>query len=144
MGKVGLVENKESSRERLSVLPLPFTIFISVYVSLGVPLDRISEFEREILTGQPRISIHLAQAMRPEDVIAVLLFIASEKTREAAVEGLQIQSDWRMLGCYGFSSTVGKVIAVPQVNYHPPQTGQSPASKVLTRHSLSVSLVLGT
>ena len=57
-----------------------------------------------------------------------------------AVTGYKSTVRWRMLGCHGLSPTVGGIVAVPLVSYRPSQAGQPLTSKMLTRHSLPVSM----
>lgn len=105
------------------------------------PLDPISEGKRGILTnGQPRISIHCGQAMRPGEASPVSLLAVTKATREAAVMSDKSRVNWRTLRCYGLSPTVGGINEIILVSYRPPEAGQPPASKVLTHHSQPASL----
>lgn len=68
------------------------------------------EAERGILTtGHPRISIHSAQACALERSLQCRCS-SDNTTRETAVTSYKPRMDWRKLGCYGLSPTVGGII----------------------------------
>lgn len=77
---------------------------------LRIPIDYISEAERVIsATGHPRISIHSAQACALERSRQYRCS-NNNTAREMAVTSYKPRVDWRKLGRYGLSPTMGGII----------------------------------
>ncbi len=108
-------------------------------VPLCIPLDYIGEAERGILmTGHPRISTHFAQACALERSLQCRCS-SDNTTQETAVTSYKPRVDWRKLGHYGLSLTVGGII-VSNWSANAWAAGQPPVSKLLNRHSLPASM----
>lgn len=68
------------------------------------------------------------------------LTLSVDTTRRAAVTGYKPQLDWRKALAPGVALGGGRDLGVSLGSYRPPQAGQSPVNKVLSRHSLLSSL----